>query len=156
MTDPFFLETLIVGGLLPFERPFIVAHEWTHLAGVTDEGEANFLGWLTCLRAGPPHQYSAWLFLYDELAGVLDRSTAHALAQRLEPGPRADLEAIRMRLDRQISRPLASAGWRIYDRYLKANRVPAGAASYAEVVRLLLGVRFTGEWRPTLRRPAHS
>jgi hypothetical protein len=31
--------------------------------------------------------------------------------------------------------------WRVYDRYLKANRIEEGAASYAQVVRLLLGTR---------------
>jgi len=39
MTDPFFLETLIASGVLPFERSFVVAHEWSHLAGIADEGE---------------------------------------------------------------------------------------------------------------------
>jgi hypothetical protein len=37
MTDPFFLEILINQSLLPFERPFVVAHEWGHLAGFADE-----------------------------------------------------------------------------------------------------------------------
>jgi hypothetical protein len=36
-TDPFFLETLLSSELLPFERPFVVAHEWSHLAGFADE-----------------------------------------------------------------------------------------------------------------------
>src|SRR5579862_2290330 len=44
MTDPYFLETLVQGGLLPFERPFVAAHEWAHLAGFADEAEANFVG----------------------------------------------------------------------------------------------------------------
>ena len=52
MTDPFFLETLANQSLLPFERPFVVAHEWGHLAGYADESEANFLAWLICLRGG--------------------------------------------------------------------------------------------------------
>jgi hypothetical protein len=43
MTDPFFLETLVASDVLPFERPFLVAHEWSHLAGIADEGEANFV-----------------------------------------------------------------------------------------------------------------
>src|SRR5439155_27205045 len=51
MTDPYFLETLVASDLLPFERPFVVAHEWAHLAGFADEGEANFVGWLTCMRS---------------------------------------------------------------------------------------------------------
>ena len=46
---------------------------------------------------------------------------------------------------------LSAAGWRFYDSFLKANRVESGAASYAEVVRLVLGVRFGPEWTPTLR-----
>ena len=71
MTDPYFLETLVSSTLLPFERPFVVAHEWSHLAGVADEGEANFLAWLACVQAPPPAQYSGWLFLYPELAGWL-------------------------------------------------------------------------------------
>jgi len=55
MTDPYFLETLIASDLLPFERSFVAAHEWSHLAGIADEGEANLAGWLTCLRGGVPH-----------------------------------------------------------------------------------------------------
>lgn len=56
MTDPYFLESLIAGDLLPFERPLVIAHEWSHLAGLADEGEANLSGWLTCLQGSPAHQ----------------------------------------------------------------------------------------------------
>jgi hypothetical protein len=34
---------------------------------------------------------------------------------------------------------VSAAGWRVYDQYLKVNRVDEGTASYAEVVRLVLG-----------------
>jgi hypothetical protein len=151
MTNPYFLETLVERNLLPFERPFVVAHEWSHLAGFADESEANFVGWLTCLRGSVPEQYSGWLFLYDELAGAVSRSDRAALAEQLGPGPRADLQAIVQRLRRQVSPTVSAAGWRVYDRYLKANRVEAGARSYAEVVRLVLGVRFGPDWTPRLR-----
>jgi uncharacterized protein DUF3810 len=144
MTDPFFLETLIAGGVLPFERPFVLAHEWSHLAGIADEGEANFVGWLACVRGSVADQYSGWLFLYAELAGAVNGRDRAALAARLGSGPRADLRAIRGRFARDVSPRLSTAGWRIYDSYLKANRVEAGAASYAEVVRLVLGVRLPG------------
>jgi hypothetical protein len=144
MTDPFFLETLIAGGVLPFERPFVLAHEWSHLAGIADEGEANFIGWLACVRGSVGDQYSGWLFLYAELAGVVSVRDRAALAARLGSGPRADLRAIRDRFAREVSPRLSTAGWRIYDSYLKANRVEAGAASYAEVVRLVLGLRLPG------------
>ena len=91
MTDPFFLETLIASDLLPFERPFVVAHEWSHLAGIADEGEANFVGWLACARASPAAQYSGWLFLYRELVQAVADRDRPPVAARLAPGPRADL-----------------------------------------------------------------
>jgi hypothetical protein len=141
MTDPFFLETLIASDLLPFERPFVVAHEWSHLAGIADEGEANFVGWLACVRASPAAQYSGWLFLYSALAQAVPERDRRSVAARLGPGPRADLRAIRERFLRQVNPRVSAAGWRVYDSYLKANRVEAGAASYEEVVRLVVGAR---------------
>ena len=148
MIDPFFLETLIASDLLPFERPFIVAHEWSHLAGIADEGEANFVGWLACARGSPAAQYSGWLFLYRELAAAVPEHDRPSVAARLGPGPRADLRAIRERFLRHVNPRVSAAGWRVYDSYLKANRVAAGAASYEEVVRLVLGARLPSGWDP--------
>jgi hypothetical protein len=151
MTDPYFLETLVTDELLPFERPFVIAHEWSHLAGYADEGEANFVGWLTCLRGAEANQYSGWLFMYDELVRTLRPADRAELADRLAPGPRADRRAIADRIRRHVNPRVSAAGWRVYDRYLKANRIEAGAASYATVVRLALGTRFGPEWMPLKR-----
>jgi len=152
MTDPYFLETLVVSDLLPFERPFVVAHEWSHLAGFADEGEANFVGWLTCIHGSAAAQYSAWLFLYREVLGVVAAGDRRAVADGLAAGPREDLRAIEQRIRGQASPMLSAAGWQVYDRYLRANRVEAGTASYAGVVRLMLGTRFSPSWVPRLRR----
>ena len=141
MTDPFFLETLVESHLLPVERPFVIAHEWSHLAGFADEGDANFAGWLTCIRASAPVQYSGWQFLFSELVNSVPRSDRPSLIARLDAGPRANLRAIADRLARDVRPQISAAGWRVYDRYLKANRVQAGVASYAQVVRLVLGTR---------------
>src|SRR5438874_653113 len=119
MTDPYFLETLVTGELLPFERPLVIAHEWSHLAGYADEGEANFVGWLTCLRAAEAHQYSGWLFMYDELWPMLKPADRAQLADRLAPGPRADRRAIADRIRRHVNPRVSAVGWRVYDRYLK-------------------------------------
>jgi hypothetical protein len=69
MVNPFGLEVLANPDLLPFERPFVAAHEWAHLAGYADESEANFVGWLTCVRADAASRYSGWLYLYWQIAG---------------------------------------------------------------------------------------
>jgi hypothetical protein len=69
----------------------------------------------------------------------------------LADGPREDLQAIRVRLLQHINPQVSAAGWRVYDQYLKANKVEAGAASYAEVVRLILGTTFDDDWKPQLK-----
>lgn len=152
LTDPYFLETLVSSDLLPFERPFVIAHEWGHLAGFADEGEANFVGWLTCLRGSASDRYSGWLFVYSEIVAAIPERVRAELAMRLASGPRDDLRAIALRLRLHVSPAVSAAGWQAYDRYLKANRVEAGTASYATVVRLMLGTRFGPDWRPLLRR----
>ena len=151
MTDPFFLETLVASNLLPFERPFVLAHEWSHLAGVTNEGEANFAGWLTCVRGDDRIRYSGWLFLYGEAIRGLPARDRAALSAGLADGPREDLQAIAERLRASVNPVVATAGWTVYDKYLKANRVEAGATSYNEVVRLILGTKFSADWTPDMR-----
>ncbi len=156
MTDPYFLETLIVTDLLPFERPMDIAHEWGHLAGYADESEASFVGWLTSIHGSAADQYSGWLFLFEELLPVVRQPVVRQqnqseLFHRLGPGPLEDLRALSERRQKNVNRAASRTSERIYDRYLKANRVQAGIASYDEVVRLALGVRFGADWTPRRR-----
>jgi hypothetical protein len=147
MTDPFFLETLVNRDALAIERPFVVAHEWSHLAGFAHEAEANFLGWAICLRADTQAQYSGWLSLYWHLVGSLPSADRRAIDATLDDGPRRDLRAVVERYQR--SKPQVRAvAWQVYDTYLKANRVSEGIASYDAVVTLILGTKFTADWVP--------
>lgn len=147
MTDPFFLETLLSPDLLAVERPFVIAHEWGHLAGYADESEASYLGWLTCQRSDAAAQYSAWLELLGSLQPFFPRD--HPL-RGLEVGPRIDLLALRYRSER-TSRIVRVAARDTYDGYLKANRVEAGVASYDLVVQLILGTGVDAAGNPVRR-----
>jgi Protein of unknown function (DUF3810) len=150
MTDPFFLEVIVNPDVLPIERPFVLAHEWAHLAGYADESEANFVAWLTCAGGDALSQYSGWLALYAHVSGGLPREDRRLLAEQLDPGVRQDLIAINARISR--SAPVVRhAAQEVYDSYLKANRVERGVLSYDAVVRLVLGTRFDPSWTPRLR-----
>jgi Protein of unknown function (DUF3810) len=151
MTDPFLLEILVASDVLPFERPFVIAHEWSHVAGIANEGEANFVAWLACVHGSAPHRYSGWLTLYQEVLPSVVREDRAAIVARLGAGPREDLRASRERLLRNVNPRVSAVGWQFYDSFLKANRVESGAASYAEVVQFVLGVRFGPDWTPALR-----
>ena len=151
MINPFGLEVLSNPDLLEFERPFIAAHEWAHLAGYADESEASFVGWLTCMQADVPARYSGWLFLYWQINGEVDAAARVHLSRSLDPGPRADIAAVIERLQRGQRPWLRMAGWRLYDQYLKANRVEQGVRSYGAVVTLILQARFDRDWVPVRR-----
>lgn len=150
MTDPFFLEIIVNPDVLPSERPFVLAHEWAHLAGYADESEANFVAWLTCIRASAGARYSGWLSAYQHVSSGLPPQDRRALAGALSSTVKADLAAERARFDRSSERVRVAARG-AYDTYLRANRVDEGIASYNAVVRLMLGVAFDGQWNPERR-----
>ena len=138
MLDPFFLQILVNDSVLPFERPFVTAHEWAHVAGYAHEAEANFIAWLSCLEGEETMQYSGWLYLVGRLLTVVPEPARTAIAGQLGSGPRADYAAVRARFNRVVPVVQRNAR-RINDRYLRANRVSSGVASYAEVVQLVVG-----------------
>ena len=151
MVNPFALEVLANPDLLPFERPFIAAHEWSHLAGYAHEAEANFVGWLACVRADPASRYSGWLYLYWQVAGELDATNRQQVSTRLADGPRADLNAIVDRIRRGQLPWLRTVSTTAYDHYLRANRVEEGIRAYGEVITLILRARFDPGWTPVRR-----
>ena len=142
MIDPLALESVVNPELLPVERSFVLAHEWAHLAGAADEAEASAIGWLACMKGDAALAYSASLYLIGEAGSSLPRDRWRAVAGRLDPAVRRDLDAIARRVQREQPVVQRTAA-RVYDTYLKANRVGDGVASYSRALTLILS--------PTLR-----
>lgn len=137
MIDPLVLESIVHPDLLPFERAYVLAHEWGHLAGHADEAEASAVGWFACMNGPPDLAYSASLYLILEAAAALPADARRQAYASLAPGVRTDLEAIGRRLQKQQPQVQYAAN-RVYDQYLKANRVADGTASYSRALRLIL------------------
>jgi len=137
MINPLALETVVNRDLLPVERPFVVAHEWAHLAGHADEAEASAVGWLACMNGGPALAYSASLYLIMQTQAALPMDIRAKVVARLDRGVRADLEAIAQRLEAEDP-TVQRAAARVYDEYLRANRVEGGTASYGRALELIL------------------
>jgi hypothetical protein len=123
------------------------AHEWAHLAGFASEDDANFVGWLTCLEAGGGAAYNAWLFALTKAAGAAGPAERRAWIGRAGPIAARDLNGIRERVLRS-SPAVRKAASAAYDRFLRANRVESGIASYDEVLELMLAAAPDG--RPRL------
>jgi hypothetical protein len=137
MLNPFALESIVHSELLPFERGFVLAHEWAHLAGQADEAEASAVGWLACMKGGPALAYSASLYLILEAGGALSGPARAKAFASLDAGVRADLAQISRRMSRQRPRVQRAAS-RVYDEYLRANQVEDGTASYGRALTLIL------------------
>jgi Protein of unknown function (DUF3810) len=137
MVNPIGLEAVVHPDLLPFERPFVLAHEWAHLAGQADEAEASAVGWLACMRGSPSLAYSASLYLIMEAATALPLENRQVAMKQLDAGVHADIDAILVRLQRGQPTVQRTAS-RVYDEYLRANRVADGTASYGRALTLIL------------------
>lgn len=146
--NPFGLEVVLESSVLPFEKPFLLAHEWGHLAGFADESEASFVGLLACLHSDSSAiRYAGWLALYIYLP-----EDPKGEAVRLAPEVVADLKAIAEREARRRNATISRVQWKVYDQFLKASGVEAGVASYGLLVRLMLGTRFEEGWIPARRQ----
>lgn len=135
---PFVMEGHIDGGLHPLQWPFVAAHEMAHGYGYTDEGDCNFVGFLTCISSEDNFvKYSGWLtyfrYLYRDLRR-LDKDIAIHLYQNLNISVRNDLIAIQQQSDKF---PDFFPWWRdiVYDNYLKSHGVADGLNSYNKIVR---------------------
>lgn len=145
--NPLALTVQLASDLLWFERPFDLAHEWSHDAAFAREDEANYLAAVTCLRSKDPVvRYSGWLELF--LALPPRRSYARST---FTPLVWNDFAAIRARNARRINLSLARWSWRTYNVYLKSNRIASGVANYGEVARLALGIPLDKEGLPLSR-----
>jgi hypothetical protein len=144
MVNPLVLESIVHPDLLPFERPMVLAHEWAHLAGFADEADASAVGWLACTLGDPDLAYSAHVFVVIETAGAMPRPVWRDLRAQLDPGVIRDLDALTARLTKQ--QPVVrDTAFKVYDGYLRSNRVADGVQSYSRVLRVLTALtRGTG------------
>lgn len=141
--DPYTFETLLNASFLPYEIPRALAHEWGHVAGFGDEGDANLIGTVTCLRSPDPLiRYSGAFWTYAELP------EGERARLKLAPAVIADIEASRARFLRYYQPRLFAFSWHLYDTYLRANRVAGGVASYSRFVRIMVGTPFDAEGLP--------
>ncbi len=145
--NPLTLNVALASDLLWFERPFDLAHEWSHDAAYAREDEANYLAIVSCLRSQDPAvRYSGWFELFLYLP-----QKRHYARHEFVPLVWRDFAALRERNARHINVLFAHWSWRTYNVYLKSNRVAAGIANYDQVTRLMLGVALDRDLLPLAR-----
>ena len=155
MINPFGLEVLANPDLLPIRASVHRRARVGAPGGLRGRVRGQLRGVADLhARRRASARYSGWLFLYWQINGEVDAAARARLSQALGPGARQDIAAIVERLQRGQRPWLRMAGWRVYDQYLKANRVEEGVRSYGAVVTLILRARFGPGWTPVRRASA--
>ena len=140
---PFFDEIHVNQDVSPLEFPFILAHEYSHVLGVSNEAEANFWAFENCRSSEDPAiRYSAWYMLLTYTAGnirsLLDTEAYKAWTDSLIPEVCADLEESHVRWQSKRWPGLAKTQKWLYDLFLRSNRIADGTKNYGQVLRLVL------------------
>ncbi len=145
-TDPWTHEVNLDASAFDFERPALYAHEWAHIAGFADETEANLISVLACTTSpNPLLRYSGWILTWFNLPPDIH------VRKRLKRQAYDDIRAVIARYRKHVRPQVERASRLAYDRYLKANRVKAGYASYHLFVRWLTGADFDRDGLPIVR-----
>lgn len=139
--SPFTVEANYNWQMTAYNIPHTLCHELSHLRGFMREDEANFIGYLACIRSQEEFfQYSGYLMGWVHAGNALaaqDWDSYIELHSKLPPQAVEDLQANNLYWDRYEGK-VAEVANQINDTYLKLNDQKDGVKSYGRVVDLML------------------
>ena len=142
--SPFTVEANFNGDMPDYNIPHTICHELSHLKGFMREDEANFIGYLACIRSeNKAFRYSGyltgWVYAGNALAKV-DIDAYIELHNRLCAQALEDLAENNAFWDRYEGK-VAEVSNQMNDVYLKVNKQEDGVKSYGRMVDLMLEYR---------------
>lgn len=141
---PFFCEFNVNGDLLPSQYPETYAHELAHLLGITSEAEANFYAYLICTHSDDPRiRYCGYFSVLNHVLNnarrlLTDEEAYKGILKSIRPEIIEQAIADREYWMAKYSPTISNIQSRIYDFYLKGNKIASGRKNYSEVVGLLI------------------
>ena len=140
---PFFCEFTLNGDIRPHDYPAIYAHEFAHLLGIANEGEANFYSYIVCTASSDKAvkfsgYYHIFFHVLRNVFDILGEKEGEKFLKYIRP------EIIQLaKSDRNYwlskrCKVLDAAQDFIFDLYLQGNHVAEGRKSYSGVVGLIL------------------
>lgn len=136
---PWVGECHIDAGLHPIQIPNVMAHEFAHGYGITDEGSCNFIALQTCLHSDNLfYKYSASLSYWKTVASNYKRyfpDEYEKFKKEMPKGIWNDIIAINKNLDKY---PDIFPVFRdfFYSNFLKSQGISEGLKNYSRVIKL--------------------
>lgn len=144
---PLFSESCLNADILPYDYPFVYAHEYAHLLGVSNEAEANWWAFQACSKSGNAKvRYSAYKgilqYILINARGLLSERQFASLLSSIRPEVLDDITYTQRYWGALRSPMLDNLQSKIYDSFLRGNAVEAGIKNYTQVVGLLINIRY--------------
>ncbi len=140
---PFFTEFQLNEEIRPEEYPGVYAHEMAHRLNVSSEAEANFCAWLVCNRSTEPAiRYSGNFLIFGYVmrnaAVLLEEEEYLHLIQGIRPEILQQYKSYQHYWQEKYSPWIGKIQNRMYNFFLKSNRISSGTKNYSEVIGMIL------------------
>ena len=140
---PFFCEFTLNGDIRPHDYPAIYAHEYAHLLGIANEGEANFYSYIVCTASSDKAvkfsgYYHIFFHVLRNVFDILGEKEGEKFLKYISPGIIQLARSDRQYWISKRCKALDAAQDFIFDLYLRGNHVAEGRKSYSGVVGLIL------------------
>ena len=123
-----------------FEKPFIAAHEMAHAYGVTNEGEASFVAYMTCWASkNDLYRYSAEIYLLRNALyrlKVRDQKRYQFWLDRIPQKVKNDIQKIKEHRN-NFPNFMPELSDQLNNAYLQTQGIESGSKSYGELLELL-------------------
>ena len=143
---PFTAEASVPENGAVSDLPFTMCHEAAHRLGIAGENEANFSAFLACTHSDDIRfRYAGYYMAYVYCSNALykeDKKLRERLIQARGDDPGTELVLLDAHVQRvhyeKYDGPVADAGDKVNDTYLKSFSEESGTKSYGEVVNELV------------------
>lgn len=140
---PFFDEMHVNRDITPLERPFVHAHEYAHVLGVSGEAEANYWAFEATRSSDVMAvRYSGWYMLlhysWNDIQSLLGEEQFARWTATLRPEVLEDMERTQAYWAEKRSAALSSLQRMVYNAFLRGNRIEDGMKNYGQVLRMVL------------------
>lgn len=143
---PFFSEFNINRNLPPSMYAFTYTHEMAHVLGITNEAEANLYAYLICTSSEMQEvRFSGYQALFPYVWSNARRLLPSHLFEEWKSGLdpefiayyNENVDYLRALYDPRIGEMQD----RVYNLFLKGNKISSGTANYSEVIGLLIALQ---------------
>lgn len=142
---PLFSESHLNKDMLPVQLPFVYAHEYSHLMGVSSEAEANWWAYQVCMGSDDPAlEHSALMevfpHVWNNASSILSPEDFASWRESISQEVYDEYNTISQHWAELRSPIPDMIQSKAYNLFLKGNGIDSGMADYSGVIAILMSI----------------